>query len=253
MSTFERYLTVWVALCIILGIALGQFFPSVFHVIGTAEIAKVNLPVAVLIWLMIIPMLVKIDFAALSQVKDHWRGIGVTLFINWAVKPFSMALLGWLFVGWLFKPYLPADQINSYIAGAGDEAVLAQGAETVRAQLSEALDELREAAQLAVVAGHSGVTTVDDHLAPLMLRRSPRLAARLDARALREVCRGAEVVRTLDTLMAHDFDRARTAAALPVHRNTLTNRLNRIAAITELDVDSADGRGLLWLAWLGRR
>ena len=94
MSTFERYLTVWVALCIILGIALGQFFPSVFHVIGSAEIAKVNLPVAVLIWLMIIPMLVKIDFAALSQVKDHWRGIGVTLFINWAVKPFSMALLG---------------------------------------------------------------------------------------------------------------------------------------------------------------
>lgn len=117
MSTFERYLTVWVALCILLGIALGQFFPSVFHVIGAAEIAKVNLPVAVLIWLMIIPMLVKIDFVALSQVKDHWRGIGVTLFINWAVKPFSMALLGWLFVGWLFKPYLPADQISNYIAG----------------------------------------------------------------------------------------------------------------------------------------
>ena len=117
MSTFERYLTVWVALCIIVGIALGHFFPTVFHIIGSAEIAKVNLPVAVLIWLMIIPMLVKIDFAALSQVKEYWRGIGVTLFINWAVKPFSMALLGWFFVGWLFKPYLPADQINSYIAG----------------------------------------------------------------------------------------------------------------------------------------
>ncbi len=117
MSTFERYLTVWVALCIVVGIALGHFFPAVFHVIGSAEIAKVNLPVAVLIWLMIIPMLVKIDFAALSHVKEYWRGIGVTLFINWAVKPFSMALLGWLFVGWLFKPYLPAEQINGYIAG----------------------------------------------------------------------------------------------------------------------------------------
>ena len=117
MSTFERYLTLWVAVCIIAGIALGHFFPSVFHVIGSAEIAKVNLPVAVLIWLMIIPMLVKIDFAALSRVKEHWRGIGVTLFINWAVKPFSMAFLGWLFVGWLFAPYLPVHQINSYIAG----------------------------------------------------------------------------------------------------------------------------------------
>jgi ACR3 family arsenite transporter len=117
MSTFERYLTLWVGLCIVLGIALGHFFPGVFQAIGTAEIAKVNLPVAVLIWLMIIPMLVKIDFAALSEVKQYWRGIGVTLFINWAVKPFSMALLGWLFIGWLFRPYLPEDQINSYIAG----------------------------------------------------------------------------------------------------------------------------------------
>jgi ACR3 family arsenite transporter len=117
MSIFERYLTVRVALCIIAGIALGHFFPAAFHVFGSAEIAKVNLPVAVLIWLMIIPMLVKIDFAALSRVKEHWRGIGVTLFINWAVKPFSMAFLGWVFVGWIFKPYLPADQISSYIAG----------------------------------------------------------------------------------------------------------------------------------------
>ena len=117
MSTFERYLSLWVGLCIVLGIALGHFIPGVFQAIGAAEIAKVNLPVAVLIWLMIIPMLVKIDFAALSEVKEHWRGIGVTLFINWAIKPFSMALLGWLFIGWLFRPYLPADQINSYIAG----------------------------------------------------------------------------------------------------------------------------------------
>jgi ACR3 family arsenite transporter len=114
---FERYLTVWVALCIVAGIVLGHFLPTAFHVIGAIELAKVNLSVAVLIWLMIIPMLVKIDFSALSQVKEHWRGIGVTLFINWAIKPFSMALLGWLFIGWLFKAYLPADQLNSYIAG----------------------------------------------------------------------------------------------------------------------------------------
>ncbi|HEX5863142.1 MAG TPA: bile acid:sodium symporter, partial [Casimicrobiaceae bacterium] len=117
MSTFERYLTVWVALCILVGIALGHFFPTVFHIIGSAEIAKVNLPVAVLIWLMIIPMLVKIDFAALSGVKEHWRGIGVTLFINWAVKPFSMALLAWLFVRHVFAPWLPAAQQDSYVAG----------------------------------------------------------------------------------------------------------------------------------------
>ena len=117
MSTFERYLTVWVGLCIVVGIALGHFFPAVFQVIGSLEIAKVNLPVAALIWLMIVPMLVKIDFAALSRVKEHWRGIGITLFINWAVKPFSMAFLGWLFIGWLFRDYLPADQIDSYIAG----------------------------------------------------------------------------------------------------------------------------------------
>ncbi len=117
MSTFERYLTIWVGLCIVAGIALGQLLPGVFHMIGAAEIAKVNLPVAVLIWLMIIPMLLKIDFAALGQVGKHWRGIGVTLFINWAIKPFSMALLGWLFIGWLFRPLLPAAQIDSYIAG----------------------------------------------------------------------------------------------------------------------------------------
>ena len=117
MSTFERYLTAWVALCIVAGVAFGHFFPGFFHAIGSAEIAKVNLPVAVLIWLMIVPMLIKIDFAALGQVKEHWRGIGVTLFINWGIKPFSMALLGWLFIGWLFRAYLPADQINSYIAG----------------------------------------------------------------------------------------------------------------------------------------
>ena len=117
MSIFERYLTVWVALCIIAGVALGHLFPEIFHAIGTAEIAKVNIPVALLIWLMIVPMLVKIDFAALGAVGRHWRGIGVTLFINWAVKPFSMALLGWLFIAGLFRPYLPADQIESYIAG----------------------------------------------------------------------------------------------------------------------------------------
>jgi len=117
MSTFERYLTVWVALCIVAGITLGHFLPAVFHAIGAAEIAHVNLPVAILIWLMIIPMLIKVDFGAIGKVREHWRGIGVTLFINWAIKPFSMAALGWFFIGHVFAPYLPADQISSYIAG----------------------------------------------------------------------------------------------------------------------------------------
>ncbi len=117
MSLFERYLTLWVAACIVVGIALGHFFPVVFHTVGAAEVAHVNLPVAALIWLMIIPMLIKVDFAAIAEVRRHWRGIGVTLFINWAVKPFSMAALGWLFIGYLFRPWLPAEQIDSYIAG----------------------------------------------------------------------------------------------------------------------------------------
>ncbi|QCL98530.1 MULTISPECIES: ACR3 family arsenite efflux transporter [Agrobacterium] len=117
MSTFERYLTVWVFLCIAVGVALGHLMPGVFQIIGGAEVAKVNIAIAILIWLMVIPMLLKIDFRSLAQVGSYWRGIGVTLIINWAIKPFSMALLGWLFVGWLFRPYLPADQIDSYIAG----------------------------------------------------------------------------------------------------------------------------------------
>jgi ACR3 family arsenite transporter len=117
MNLFERYLTIWVFLCIVVGIALGHMMPGVFQMIGGAEVAKVNIPVAILIWLMVIPMLLKIDFAALGKVREHWRGIGVTLFINWAVKPFSMALLGWLFIGMLFRPYLPETQIDSYIAG----------------------------------------------------------------------------------------------------------------------------------------
>ncbi|EIC23260.1 ACR3 family arsenite efflux transporter [Thiorhodovibrio frisius] len=117
MSLFERYLSLWVFLCILVGIGLGQRFPSVFHLIGGLEVAQINLPVAVLIWLMIIPMLLKIDLKALSGVRAHWRGVGVTLFVNWAVKPFSMALLAWLFIGGWFRPYLPTEQIDSYIAG----------------------------------------------------------------------------------------------------------------------------------------
>jgi arsenite transporter len=117
MAFFERYLTLWVAVCIVLGIALGHAVPGAFAAIAAMEAARVNLPVAVLIWLMIVPMLLKIDFAALGEVKRHWRGVGVTLFVNWAVKPFSMALLGALFIGHLFAPLLPADQISSYIAG----------------------------------------------------------------------------------------------------------------------------------------
>jgi len=117
MGFFERYLSLWVALCILAGIALGHFFQTPFQLIGKLELARVNMPVAVLIWLMIIPMLLKIDFAALHQVKEHWKGIGVTLFINWGVKPFSMALLGWLFIRGLFADWLPAEQLDAYIAG----------------------------------------------------------------------------------------------------------------------------------------
>ncbi|MCK4705159.1 MAG: bile acid:sodium symporter, partial [Gammaproteobacteria bacterium] len=117
MGLFERYLTLWVALCIIVGIGLGHFLPLFFQLVGGLEIAHINLPVAVLVWLMIIPMLLKIDLKALKGVTQYWRGVGVTLFVNWGVKPFSMALLGWLFIGHLFRDYLPADQIDSYIAG----------------------------------------------------------------------------------------------------------------------------------------
>ena len=117
MSIFERYLTLWVAICIVIGIAAGHFLPGFFQGLGGLEIAQVNIPMAVLIWLMIIPMLVRIDFMSLAQVGNYWRGIGVTVFINWAIKPFSMALLGWVFIGWLFRPLLPETQIDSYIAG----------------------------------------------------------------------------------------------------------------------------------------
>lgn len=117
MSLFERYLTVWVLVCIGAGIGLGQLAPALFQSIGAMEVAKVNLPVGILIWIMIIPMLIKVDFAALGQVRQHWRGIGVTLFINWAVKPFSMALLAWIFIRQVFDQWLPAEQLDSYVAG----------------------------------------------------------------------------------------------------------------------------------------
>ncbi|MDM0075994.1 ACR3 family arsenite efflux transporter [Variovorax sp. J2P1-59] len=117
ISFFERYLTLWVGICIVTGISLGQAWPSLFQAVARLEVAKVNVPVGVLIWVMIIPMLLKIDFGALGQVASQWRGIGVTLFINWAVKPFSMALLGWIFIRHVFAPHLPADQLDSYVAG----------------------------------------------------------------------------------------------------------------------------------------
>jgi ACR3 family arsenite transporter len=117
MSFFERTLSLWVFACIVVGIALGQFFPNAFQAIGAIEIARINLPVGLLIWVMIIPMLVKVDFSALHEVRQHVRGIGVTLFVNWLVKPFSMALLGWIFIRHLFAPMLPTEQIDSYIAG----------------------------------------------------------------------------------------------------------------------------------------
>ena len=117
MSVFERYLSLWVFLCIVAGVGLGQLWPGAFQAVARLEYAQVNLPVGLLIWVMIIPMLVKVDFGALHEVRQHVRGIGVTLFINWLVKPFSMAFLGWLFVRQLFAPYLPTDQLDSYIAG----------------------------------------------------------------------------------------------------------------------------------------
>ena len=117
MSGFERYLTVWVVLCIVVGVGLGQLFPGAARAIGAWEVARVNLPVGVLIWVMVIPMLLKVDFGALGEVRRHVRGIGVTLFVNWLVKPFSMAFLGWLFIRQWFAPWLPPDQIDSYIAG----------------------------------------------------------------------------------------------------------------------------------------
>jgi ACR3 family arsenite transporter len=117
MSVFERYLTIWVIICIVVGISAGQAFPDLFQAVGRMEIARVNLPVGLLIWVMIIPMLVKVDFRALHEVRQHVRGIGVTLFVNWLVKPFSMALLAWIFIRHLFAPWLPAAQIDSYVAG----------------------------------------------------------------------------------------------------------------------------------------
>src|ERR1700730_3438265 len=117
LGKFERFLTLWGAPRIIVGIGLGQAMPGVFHALGAATVAQVNLPVAVLVWLMIVPMLLKIDLAALGQVRNHWRGIVTTVGVNWLVKPFSMALLGWLFIAHLFRPFLPADQIDGYIGG----------------------------------------------------------------------------------------------------------------------------------------
>ncbi len=117
LGFFERWLTLWVALCIVVGVVLGRLYPAPFQALGRMEYAQVKLPVGLLIWVMIIPMLMKIDFGALHQVRAHWRGIGVTLFVNWAVKPFSMALLAWLFVRQVFAPFLPAEQLDSYVAG----------------------------------------------------------------------------------------------------------------------------------------
>jgi ACR3 family arsenite transporter len=117
LGFFERYLTLWVFLCIAAGIGLGHLFPSAFQAIGRMEVARVNLPVAALIWLMIIPMLLKVDFGALAEVRRHWKGVGVTLFINWGVKPFSMALLAWIFIRHAFAGWLPAEQLDSYVAG----------------------------------------------------------------------------------------------------------------------------------------
>ena len=117
LSVFERWLTLWVALCIVAGIGLGQVLPGPVQVLGRMEFARVNIPVGLLIWVMIVPMLVRVDFGALHRIREHVRGIGVTLAVNWLVKPFSMALLAWIFIRQVFAPYLPAEQIDSYVAG----------------------------------------------------------------------------------------------------------------------------------------
>ncbi len=117
LGFFERFLSLWVILCIVAGIGLGQALPGAFQAVGGMKLAQVNIPVGLLIWAMIIPMLVKVDFGALHQVKAHWRGIAITLLVNWAVKPFSMAFLAWVFIRHIFAPYLPAAQLDSYIAG----------------------------------------------------------------------------------------------------------------------------------------
>ncbi|MCD8494430.1 MAG: ACR3 family arsenite efflux transporter [Burkholderiaceae bacterium] len=117
MSVFERYLSVWVVLCMVAGIAIGSAAPGLAQFVGRLEVAHVNLPVGLLIWVMIIPMLMKIDFSRISDVWQQRAGIGITLMVNWAIKPFTMAALGWIFIGYVFKPWLPADQIDSYIAG----------------------------------------------------------------------------------------------------------------------------------------
>ena len=117
MSFFERWLTLWVALCIVAGVIVGQQLPGPVQALGRMELARVNIPVGLLVWVMIIPMLVRVDFGALHRIREHVRGIGVTLAVNWLVKPFSMALLGWIFIRHLFAPWLPAAQIDSYIAG----------------------------------------------------------------------------------------------------------------------------------------
>jgi ACR3 family arsenite transporter len=117
LGGFERWLSAWVTLCIAGGMVLGRAAPGAFHALGSFEVARINLAVGVLIWIMIVPMLMRVDFGALGTVRRHWRGMGVTLFVNWAVKPFSMALLGWIFVRHLFAAWLPATQLDSYIAG----------------------------------------------------------------------------------------------------------------------------------------
>jgi ACR3 family arsenite transporter len=217
MSVFERFLTLWVALCIIAGIALGQELPGVFHALGTATVAQINLPVALLVWLMIIPMLLKIDIAALGEVKRHWRGIAATVGINWLVKPFSMALLGWLFIGHMFRPLLPAGMIDGYIAGlillaaAPCTAMVFVWSNLVDGEpnftlsqvaLNDAIMIVAFAPLVALLLGLSSITVPWDTLllSVLLYIIVPVIAAQLWRRSL--VAKGGEAAlsRTLHTL-----------------------------------------------------
>jgi len=120
LNLFERYLTLWVAVCMVVGIVLGRMFPAAVKVIRSQEFGKgsqINIPIAVLIWLMIYPMMLKVDFASILHVGRRPKGLMVTLFVNWLVKPFSMAFLGWLFFKHLFLPWIGPELADQYVAG----------------------------------------------------------------------------------------------------------------------------------------
>ena len=210
MGTFERFLTLWVLLCIVVGIGLGQAVPSMFHALGTATVAEINLPVAVLVWLMIVPMLLKIDLTALGQVQKHWRGIVATVGINWLVKPFSMALLGWLFIGYLFRPYLPANMIDGCTAMVFVWSNLVDGEPHFtlsQVALNDAIMIVAFAPLVALLLGLSAITVpwATLILSVVLYIIIPVIAAQLWRRALLAGGGEAALARTLRVLAPLSF------------------------------------------------